>query len=65
MSYLIDTDICIYWLKGNENIEQKALTVMLDNIYISCALVNDFTLVTNNERHFERIKGLKAENWIK
>ncbi len=132
MSYLIDTDICIYWLKGNENIEQKALAVRLDNIYISfivlselyygayksqrikenliavkalwkklgfiesnddicetfgklkadlekngnvindadmfiasCALVNGFTLVTNNERHFKRIKGLKIENWIK
>ena len=132
MSYLIDTDICIYWLKGNANIEQKALAVRLDNIYISfialselyygayksqrikgnliavkalwnklgfiesnedicetfgklkadlekkgnvindadmfiasCALVNGFTLVTNNERHFKRIKRLKVENWIK
>lgn len=132
MTYLIDTDICIYWLKGNANIEQKALAVRLDNIYISyitlselyygayksqrikgnliavkalwnklgfiesnedicetfgkfkadlekkgnvindadmfiasCALVNGFTLVTNNERHFKRVKGLKVENWIK
>ncbi len=132
MSYLIDTDICVYWLKGNENIERKALAVRLDNIYISfialselyygayksqrikgnliavkalwnklgfiesnedicetfgklkaglekkgnvindadmfiasCALANGFTLVTNNERHFKRIKGLKVENWAK
>ena len=35
MSYLINTDICVYWLKGNENIKRKALAVRLDNIYIS------------------------------
>jgi predicted nucleic acid-binding protein len=27
MKYLLDTNICIYWLKGNEHIEQKILSV--------------------------------------
>ncbi|CAD5271102.1 Ribonuclease VapC2 [Imperialibacter sp. 89] len=27
------------------------------------AIANDLTLVTNNEKHFERLKGIKLENW--
>lgn len=130
MNYLLDTDICVYWLKGNRNIEEKAMHVGLDNLSISfitiselyygayksqrvkenvnvverfeaqlgvvdsdvgicgsygklkaslekegkiiddadlfiaaCALTRGSTLVTNNEKHFKRIKGLKIENW--
>jgi predicted nucleic acid-binding protein len=29
MKYLLDTDIFIYWLKGNKQIEEKALTIGL------------------------------------
>ena len=29
------------------------------------ALVLNYTMVTNNERHFRRIPGLRIENWIK
>jgi tRNA(fMet)-specific endonuclease VapC len=132
MSYLLDTDTCIFWLKGNKKIEKKALKVGLDRLYISfvtlselyygayksqkikenlfgiktlegklrridsdqgtcetfgklkAALVsqgkvindadlfiaagaigNDIVLVTNNEKHFKRIKDLKVENWAK
>lgn len=130
MNYLLDTDTCIYWLKGNEDIEEKALKVGLSKISISfvtlselyygayksrrveqnlanigilksklslmdsnasicdifgklkamlekdgkiiddadlfvaaCALDINATLVTNNEKHFKRIKGLKLQNW--
>ncbi|MBA4302404.1 MAG: VapC toxin family PIN domain ribonuclease [Cyclobacterium sp.] len=31
----------------------------------ACAVVNDLCLVTNNESHFSRIKGIKIENWVK
>ena len=132
MNYLLDTDICVYWLIGSKKIEQRVLAVGLDDIAISfitmselyygayksqrskenlaavrklskklgifessdaisetfgklkaaleregnviddadlfiaaSAIANDSTLVTNNERHFKRIKGLKLENWIK
>ena len=132
MSYLLDTDICVYWLKGHKTIEQKALSVGLEKITISfitlselyygsyksmrvdanlaniniikdklrlvdssekicetfgklksglekegkiiddadlfiaaCALTNKMTLVTNNERHFRRIRGLQIENWLR
>ena len=131
MNFLLDTNICVYWLKGDKNIEGKAISVGIDNMWISfvnlselfygayksekqnenlsaiqtmmekvviidsseeicerfgklkaqleregniiddadlfiaaCALVNEVTLVTNNEKHFSRIKGLKLENWV-
>ena len=131
MKYLLDTNICVYWLKRNEHIEQKVLSVGIDNISVSfitvselyygayksqrvdenlamirklidhidviesddaisrafgnlkaslenagliiddadmfiaaCALVHGLTMVTNNTKHFRRIKGLKLDNWI-
>jgi len=131
LKYLLDTNICVYWLKRNEHIEQKVLSVGIDNISVSfitvselyygayksqrvdenlamirklidhidviesddaisrafgnlkaslenagliiddadmfiaaCALVHGLTMVTNNTKHFRRIKGLKLENWI-
>ncbi len=130
MKYLLDTDICVYWLNGNKAIENRAIHVGLNNIAISfitlselyygaykskklrenlralknlesklnkidsnkkicsefgklksdlekegkilddadlfiacCALEKDRVLITNNEKHFQRIKGLKIENW--
>ncbi len=36
-----------------------------DLFIASIGLSNDYTLVTNNENHFERIEDLKIENWIK
>ena len=35
MSYMLDTDSCVYWLKGSEKMEQRVLTVGLDDIAIS------------------------------
>lgn len=35
-----------------------------DLIIASTALAYNFTLVSNNERHFRRIEGLKLVNWV-
>jgi len=131
MKYLLDTNICVYWLKGNEQIEQKILSVGMSNVALTfinvselfygayksqriesnlnmvrqlteqlnvvesdeaiseifgqlkaelqgagaiiddadlfiaaCAKVHGLVLVTNNMKHFKRIKGLKLENWL-
>lgn len=130
MSYLIDTDIIIYSIKGNSSVHDrflqnenipKAISVItygellfgarkstnpeknlavvyrikelfpiieIDNAVIetfseikasmqktgsivddmdlliaSTALTMNYTLVTNNEKHFSKIKGLTIENW--
>ncbi len=34
-----------------------------DLIIAASALAYNLTLVTNNERHFSRVQGLKLENW--
>jgi tRNA(fMet)-specific endonuclease VapC len=34
-----------------------------DLVIAACALANNMTLVTNNEKHFGRVDGLKLENW--
>ena len=34
-----------------------------DLVLASCALAHNLILVTNNSRHFERIEGLKIQNW--
>ncbi len=35
-----------------------------DLLIAACAIDDSAILVTNNERHFKRIKGLKVENWV-
>lgn len=130
MNYLLDTNICVYWLKGDESIEKRSCAIGLEAISVSfltiselyygayksrkinenisaieklegklgiidsnkeicknfgrlkaelekegkiiddadlfiaaCALTNNLILITNNEKHFERIGSLKLENW--
>jgi len=132
MNWLLDTDICIYWLKGNHSIEERATQVGFDNLCVSfitiselyygarksqrkqenltlvkmveerltviesdsdicsyfgklkarleqegqiiddadlfiaaCAFVADSVVVTNNVKHFSRVKDIKIENWSK
>lgn len=131
MKYLLDTNICVYFLKQNAKIVDKIASVSADELAISCfnltellygaynsdyvdknlervryientievisfdrkaiehyaviksdlkkqgkliddfdiliaavALSNEMILVTNNERHFERIPNLIIENWL-
>ena len=41
MRYLLDTDTCVFWLKGNERIEQKVLAVGMDNVTLSFINVSE------------------------
>jgi tRNA(fMet)-specific endonuclease VapC len=46
-------------------LEKKGQQLDLADLEIaSIALAGDFTLVTGNARHFGRIDGLRAENWL-
>ena len=36
-----------------------------DLIIAACAMAHNLTLVTNNEKHFQRIEGLKLTNWTR
>ncbi len=131
MKYLLDTNICIYFLKGRYNLIEKFDEIGFENLYISeitvaelkfgaaksdrpnknkkviyeltnkfkmipifqsldffaeekarlqkdgniiddfdlligsTAIINDMVLVTNNEKHFMRLRNIKIENWTK
>ena len=131
MKYLLDTNICIYFLKGKYALKDKFDEIGFDNLYISeitvaelkygaeksnypdknrkviqklssqfkqipifnsldifakekarlkkegrpiddfdlligaTAIANDMILVTNNEKHFDRLMKIKIDNWTK
>lgn len=45
--------------------KQGNLVADMDLMIASIVLANDGVLVTNNIKHFERIKKLKLDNWMK
>ncbi|MBI5025293.1 MAG: type II toxin-antitoxin system VapC family toxin [Nitrospirae bacterium] len=51
--YILDTDICIYWLKGNENIERNIISGGLENVFI--------TVITECELFYGAFKSTKKE----
>ena len=57
----------IVWDKAVEVyavLSQRGKTICDDDVIIAAfCLVNGYTLVTNNTRHFENIDSLQVENW--
>jgi tRNA(fMet)-specific endonuclease VapC len=48
------------------SLEIKGEMIGANDVWIAAhAKASDFTLVTNNEREFRRVEGLKIENWAK
>jgi len=60
--YVLDTDICIYWLKGNKNIEKRILETGMENILINvitqCELVYGAFKSSKKERNLKVIRDL-------
>lgn len=55
-------------ISGNiySDLRQKGITIDTSDILIAgIAIENELVLVTNNEKHFEPIQGLRIENWKK
>ncbi len=70
MNYLLDTDTCIYWLKGNEDIEEKALKVGLSKISISFVTLSElyygaykFRRVEQNLANIGILKSKRSFAW--
>ncbi len=51
--FILDTDICIYWLKGNENIEKNIIKNGLENVFI--------TVITECELFYGAFKSIKKD----
>jgi tRNA(fMet)-specific endonuclease VapC len=47
------------------DLERKGIPLSLADLEIAAiALANNFCLITGNTKHFERIAGLRVENWL-
>ncbi|NOT12029.1 MAG: hypothetical protein HOP23_09395 [Methylococcaceae bacterium] len=52
---------------AEDNAKLKRHGMLIADMYLMIASItkaNDFTLVTNNLKHFERIENLKLERWL-
>ncbi len=46
------------------DLRSQGITIGISDLLISgIALENDLTLITNNEKHYTHISGLRIENW--
>ena len=65
---VLDWDQGAAWVYGNvrRKLEAKGKRIGERDLLLACqALSLGATMVTNNTREFERIEGLKLENWAK
>lgn len=46
-----------------ELVKKGAIIDDMDLLIASTAITHNLTLVTNNEKHFQRVAGLNIENW--
>lgn len=61
-----DTDAAIEYGKIRADLEKKGIPIgPLDTLIAAHVKVMGLILVTNNEKEFSRINGLKVENWTK
>lgn len=64
---ILDWDVDAAWIYGNvrKALEAKGQRIGERDLLLACqALALGATMVTNNTREFERIEGLKLENWV-
>lgn len=67
MTYLLDTDICIYWLNGRPEIRDQALAIGINSLAISSITAAELyfgaynsTRVTQNLKQAEQFVGAIA-----
>lgn len=53
MKYLLDTDICVYWLKADDCIEHAALSVGLVNISVSFMTLSELYYGAYKSQHVD------------
>ena len=60
-----DKDAALAYGEVRSNLEKRGLVIGGNDLFIAAhALSLNVTLVTNNEREFSRVDGLKIENWV-
>lgn len=63
--YSPHTSVCTHYAAQFTRLRAAGTPIDANDLWIAChALADDCTLVTNNLREFERVEGLKLENWV-
>lgn len=52
--YLLDTDICIYFIKGLHNLDKKILNIGIDNCFISEITIAELKFGVENSKQKEK-----------
>lgn len=64
--YPVNPAICQHYAQQFTALKAAGTPIGANDLWIAChALAEDGVLVTNNTREFNRINGLKIENWAK
>ncbi|MBW2020621.1 MAG: type II toxin-antitoxin system VapC family toxin [Deltaproteobacteria bacterium] len=60
-----DEKACITYAKVRCKLERSGIPIgPMDLLIASIGLAHNFVVVTNNDKEFKRVKGLKVENWL-
>jgi tRNA(fMet)-specific endonuclease VapC len=61
-----DGESDIHYGKVRADLERRGVTISANDLFIAAhALSTDAILVSDNVREFERVNGLKLENWLR
>ena len=61
IKYALDADIISFYLKGNIKLIDRINNEVKDGTIV---IPHNYTLITNNIKHYENIKDLKFDNWM-
>jgi tRNA(fMet)-specific endonuclease VapC len=65
VNYAVDTALCEHYAQQVSKLKVAGTPIGGNDLWIAChALAQDCVLVTNNVREFERVQGLRLENWV-
>ena len=63
--YHTDAALCAHYAAHTTRLKEAGTPIGANDLWIAChALTDDATLVTNNTREFQRVQGLRLENWV-
>ncbi|MDR2032829.1 MAG: type II toxin-antitoxin system VapC family toxin [Azoarcus sp.] len=64
--YQTDPALCAHYARLSTSLKAAGTPIGANDLWIAChALAQDCVLVTNNLREFQRIEGLRLENWAR
>ncbi len=63
--YRTGRSLCEHYAAQFTKLKEAGTPIGANDLWIAChALAEDATLVTHNTREFERVVGLRIENWV-